>query len=543
MESFNLLLITSTYPSQLSVMPNAQSETRTPPPGKPVLFLPNRLHISSARKISREDFPLSSDQSLVLPFPDPLRRPGLGYPELRCKPMHRALISTQDDQTTQSAYRVRNLNPQKLLVNIRRCKTLWSNLKEYACDGMDLGPNADPRLFREDADQRFYSTWNANGTLPIAPEEQQLDAIFGLSAWFNMVADRKEAVVNCEEAVQDEVMIQILQPTNLLAQTRYPNSVGCPLDSKECETTRPKEPPSTKCKKKSADKTSGDIPTTALMPLWSRSTYAQHVDARIKKIRKAKGGLAGFPDFLWTGSLRGGDYGGIGEGKPYWGVTDEALRALFTTEYIRGPDGKIAWLDNSIIGTVVRQIWTELEWFASRWGFLTNGSTIIIFAKPHYDSQELIFSEFQDWDQDDVHLAMAGLTFATQDTKDIEKNLVDLHGDNEDVSLVDILCPLSQRDTDFGEVQEPIEQSNWTQKKSTAPLRRGTRKTANYSTRAVTFDVEQDQSEEEDDDEDEGEDEGEDEDEDEDESEAEAEQEQEQEESDGDEDTGSGDHN
>lgn len=135
-----------------------------------------------------------------------------------------------------------------------------------------------------------------------------------------------------------------------------------------------------------------------------------------------------------------------------------------------------------------------MEWFNSRWGFFTNGSKLVFFVKPHSETQELIFSEFQDWDQDDVHLAMAGLTFAMQDASEIKKSLCDILEERY-IDLANYICPESERDTNFRTDPITTQTSVKTKKRSTTapsdsntvPYQRSTR------SKRVTFSAEQDE--------------------------------------------------
>ena len=200
-------------------MPSSRCGT-SPAPAKATLFLPDRLHKSSPTPIDLVDIPLLGTDEY--PLPDPPRRPGLGYPKLQCKPLHKAPISTKSSQTTtnksKSTYGALGNNPAKVLKRISKCGVFFENLKAYASSGIDLGPNADGRLFRDNSNRQFYSTWSACGTAPIPSAEQQLDAIYGISAWFYIQASQKDPVVNCEIAVQDEVQRQILQLMNQIGR-------------------------------------------------------------------------------------------------------------------------------------------------------------------------------------------------------------------------------------------------------------------------------------------------------------------------------------
>ena len=84
-----------------------------------------------------------------------------------------------------------------------------------------MGTNAQPKYFKPGVERRFLSTWNARGTRPLPTSAQQASAIYGLNAYFGHLAVRREAVVNGEEAVQDEIQVQLMEVLNLYAQVRY----------------------------------------------------------------------------------------------------------------------------------------------------------------------------------------------------------------------------------------------------------------------------------------------------------------------------------
>ena len=82
------------------------------------------------------------------------------------------------------------------------------------------------------------------------------------------------------------------------------------------------------------------------------------------------------------------------------------------------------------------QLWGQVKFFDSKWGAVTNGKKICAYVKT--GRNELTFSTVQDWDQDDVLQALAGLTFASIDVKDLP-----------DGTLLALLCPPEDRDFDW----------------------------------------------------------------------------------------------
>ena len=212
---------------------------------------------------------------------------------------------------------------------------------------------------------------------------------------------------------------------------------------------------------------SDGVPANAFFPRWGRSTRALHKDLHRNQGQKTSTrGLAGFPDFLYCRSPSGLDYGAIGKGKTRWAVPDQVFEQFCT--YGFAPNGIVNWGYSTTANTVLRQvrialyfghflvlsfgqIWGELNAFPTQWGFLTNGSKILLFAKPGLRSQTLIFSEVLDWTQDDLYLGMAGFTFAVQDTLDIRENTQGPRGNIAQgrINLVDIICPPRDRTSNF----------------------------------------------------------------------------------------------
>lgn len=188
--------------------------------GKEVLYLPISLHKSSRNRLSAEDFPFSSSDGIKGPLPDPIRRNGIEYPaELRCKPLHRAPISTKPTSSTKTAHKVKILTVSNQLTRMRRSHTLWQNLKAYAARGIYMGPNANPSFFREDVDHKgWFNTWTARGNRSVPPMKQQADAVNAISAWLGTHINSPEPIVNCEDSVQDQIQLQLMQPLGYILQ-------------------------------------------------------------------------------------------------------------------------------------------------------------------------------------------------------------------------------------------------------------------------------------------------------------------------------------
>ena len=182
--------------------------------GRATLFLPGRFHKSSPTPVELADIPLLGFDEH--PLPGPLRRSGLGYPRLQCKPLHEALLSIESGQVTMNKYDVLRNDPVNGLRSISICGVFLGNLKVYVSSGIDLSTNSDGVPFRDASNRRFYITWSPCGTALIAPADQHLGSIYGASPWFDLQANH--FIISCEIAIQDEGQHQILQLTNLQTQ-------------------------------------------------------------------------------------------------------------------------------------------------------------------------------------------------------------------------------------------------------------------------------------------------------------------------------------
>ena len=185
--------------------------------GRATLFLPGRFHKSSPTPVELADIPLLGFDEH--PLPGPLRRSGLDYPRLQCKPPHEALLSIESGQVTMNKYDVLQNDPVNGLKRISICGVFLENLKVYVSSGIDLSTtNSDGLLFYDGSNRRFYITWIPCGSALIVPADEHLSSIYGALPWFNLQANH--LIISCEIAVRDEGQHQILQLTNLQTQVR-----------------------------------------------------------------------------------------------------------------------------------------------------------------------------------------------------------------------------------------------------------------------------------------------------------------------------------
>ena len=91
------------------------------------------------------------------------------------------------------------------------------------------------------------------------------------------------------------------------------------------------------------------------------------------------------------------------------------------------------------------QLWGQVYFFESSWGFMTNGRLCCAFVKTA--NQELTFSDLVPWSQADVLQALTGLTFASIDVSLIP------HSAN---IIMNNICPMEDRITDWhGKYSQP----------------------------------------------------------------------------------------
>ncbi|CAL1698790.1 unnamed protein product [Somion occarium] len=379
-------------------------------PGKRQIFLPDRLFTSSTNKLDASSSPVASNLGPQLPLNDPPRRNHAPPFSTKCKRLHRAPLCTKSEGITRTPQSILNISNSYQLKSVKRSKNLWKNLKAYVDAGIPKGRKKD----------QYLTTWSANGAPELADAKQQADAVYALGGWAALQAGRPEGLVNSEMAVEDQVCSQLIEPLDLMMRTRYRNTVTNPLvKTKETWIDH-------RTKEKMA------APEDACTPQWGRPVPASHV---VKMKSKASRKKAGYPDLITYKSPDYQDHGAIIEIKSFLAFTDAAFDTFFTIPvFAKDNSGLFAWHEIGKMHKLVRQIWGELHSFKARWGFVTNGSKIIVFVKT--GRNELTFSEVQDWEQDDVLHALTGLTFAAIDSLTVN-------------TLISKICPAADRDTDF----------------------------------------------------------------------------------------------
>ncbi|KAF8476532.1 hypothetical protein JB92DRAFT_1870920 [Gautieria morchelliformis] len=181
--------------------------------------------------------------------------------------------------------------------------------------------------------------------------------------------------MTCEPSVQDEVHAQIIEPLNMLLETRYEPNVG-------------------------------RAPQTLFYPQWGQSCPKAHRTPGSKR-------NAGFPDFLLYMGPQPKQNSAIIEVKTWW--TYDFADIFSSVVALRGT-GAFNWTRQGESHALLRQLWGQLYFFEAIWGACTNGRKIFIFVKT--DKNELTLSEIHNLhDNPLVHKALLGMCFASIDQR------------------------------------------------------------------------------------------------------------------------------
>ncbi|CAL1713765.1 unnamed protein product [Somion occarium] len=397
--------------------------SETPTTAQSILFLPNRLHSADAHSVldafrtNNEDSNSDNESADDHPPPSPtgsylsVMPPGHILPsELRLHCLVRAPRATGTNSFTQTAQYVRNLPEAYRLRRVLRSYSLWDNCKAYA-DHLDQG----------------LTTWSTRDEQAhdLPSRDQQTRAVHRLNSWFITHSQGHTISVNCEAAIQDEVVKQLLDPLNMLLETRYDNSVFEPPfdETEEDVPERPNDSDQESDAEGEQPKKDPKVPPTGwldddcnpisapgdvCMPHWTRAISALHGD------RKAGRSKAGFPDFILLCGPQHLHHGAFAEIKTFWTYSDPFLEGVFSTPTITD-HGVFDWDGVSAEESLIRQVWGEMYAFRSDYAFFTNGSKVILFIRVGQTS--LCVSEIKRWDDPDVIHALIGLSFISIDYK------------------------------------------------------------------------------------------------------------------------------
>ena len=119
---------------------------------------------------------------------------------------------------TNTAADVMNLPVREQLHVVRHCQSLWNNLTIYCYpegDGVDTvvspGAQQNPQV------PESLNTISASRT-PFPDAHQQVNAIDKMFGWYVHHNQRRPAAMTSEPSVQDEVHLQIIEPTNMVLE-------------------------------------------------------------------------------------------------------------------------------------------------------------------------------------------------------------------------------------------------------------------------------------------------------------------------------------
>lgn len=362
-------------------------------------------------------------------------------------PVRTAAITTGNSKT-KTATAIRNLpRYSEQCAQVLRSHNLWEKLKSYYPGGGGVTPPEAPvpypshplhnillpadlltnRNFHrplnlvDRANTAFHNaqamavqnltttTWVPGQTYQLTAGDQQYKAIVDLWGHFLLTVNRPPAVIPSEPAMQDEVLVQILEVLNLL--TRYDNfqhlsppDMNIPFDGG----------------------------AASFYPQWGRACAGVHRNRNIDPKTDYK--KAGFPDFLFYRIASPEQTPAVVEVKTMWAYPDALVDDICSVEVADSITGKFNFLGESKAHALIRQIWGELVFFSATWGFWVNGSCVFIFVRT--GRNQITLSDRKPLTSPDVIHALAGMTFAAMDT-------------GLRPWLVDWLCPYNDRRADW----------------------------------------------------------------------------------------------
>ncbi|KAF8485605.1 hypothetical protein JB92DRAFT_3025772 [Gautieria morchelliformis] len=364
-------------------------------PGQHLLYMPDLIVVGLPHALQWQDAPLPQQQWHQFPFPAPLGFPApFGGAQLRlvCKRLEPAVIKTEHG-VTKTADQVENMPFADQLQRVRRCRHLWQNLVVYS---LPNGPGVARPAGAPAQPLTIHTGQGFGHSAPFPGVRQQAEALDRLFPWFVAHNRRKPVAMTSEPSVQDEVHAQIIEPLNMLLETRYANTAGQP-------------------------------PQTHFYPQWGRSCPKAHRNPGNQK-------NAGFPDFLLYLGPHQSKHAAIMEVKTWWAYSDNVFASIFSTTAAHRGSGVFDWSDDKRPATLLKQLWGELHFFQAHWGACTNGRKIVIFART--GQNELTLSEIHNFDEDpSVHRALIGMCFAA----------IDERGGLRFVT--DTLCPVQHRES------------------------------------------------------------------------------------------------
>ncbi|TCD67825.1 hypothetical protein EIP91_011887 [Steccherinum ochraceum] len=425
--------------------------------GSRELYLPERLFTTSPVQVQypRSDFCIED-----LPFPVPPRRflPPSVIPSSRFRPINPMPLRTYDGSLTAQVApalpkAINDLAQDARLHTLKRSTCLWQNFKNYT------EPTTDVNTWKASLDAT-----GPDDILSIPPAAEQAKAVVALLHWMAMQSQRDELLGTCELSVDDGVSQQLLDPLNMLLKTRYRNRVSCNL-SDETLARRKFGWTTVEAAGGVADPQQvRAYPQNAFLPQWSRASSASHLfgateaapsermtaqaadeQAIEAALRAKEPPKAGFPDRILMICANLFSHGPLAEYKTFWSMSDQIFEKIFYEGCAQTTTGKFHWDDApgwhpmmAFAVRLIKQIWAQMYFFKTKWGFVTNGSKLMLFVKT--GQNELTCSDLHDLTDDDVLQALLGLCFAS----------IDCSGDSDrEEPLIEYLCPKASREADW----------------------------------------------------------------------------------------------
>ncbi|KAI0308847.1 hypothetical protein OF83DRAFT_1180301 [Amylostereum chailletii] len=375
-------------------------------PGKPKYYDPRRIFDwgpdSGIPPFTAENYPRPLADGEEFPFRPPKHNgTPIPYSPSYGTPLVGSIVRVQPNSKTLPAKSVFELykGPATRLDSIRYGPKIIARLAKYPLSNEQaIAQNAiNPNLLANhpvnaDVGDTWNSTWEmTEGNASIPSATKQVEALEVFHHQISGIAQSQffkwARIVNGEEDVIREVDRQWMEPIRVMCRMRYDRNAG---NSGEGPGR------SWKVAKGLTRAEREEVKQHAEFPYWGPA---------VPKDTKAPSG-AGQPDFVVH--VTASHIGSVGEGKHAWGMEARNLRRV-----IRAEDGSHLWGHTSTAALLLRQIWGELVWCTSRFGFWTNGRSWVFYVRNRVN--EISFSDFLEWSDPEVLRVLTGMTYVSSD--------------------------------------------------------------------------------------------------------------------------------
>ncbi|KAF8520584.1 hypothetical protein BU17DRAFT_88759 [Hysterangium stoloniferum] len=300
--------------------------------------------------------------------------------QTRCKELKAAFLRTNDDTITHPTPFIDELPINSRIARLRRHPDLCPNLFVYG-DLNGQGVLWQPIHNEPPLMPRCTSATVNNSQATAATAREQAMALDCLANWYINHITRMPNVMTCSKSLEDEILIQLIEPLNHHLASRYANKntiVDVPANNTD----------------------------TPRYPLWIRSPPR----------RAAHHG--GYPDFLLVThptAPAGQSHKAIIHVKTWWSYPNATFRSIFHAHTAYATTGAFNWVGNAVQHQLIKQLWGSLVSQRCQWGMCTNGKLLFVFRRVGNANPDLYVSQMMTFEDHRVQSLMAGLSFAAID--------------------------------------------------------------------------------------------------------------------------------